>query len=144
MKKLILSLALVTGLTMAFNAQSTGRHGGTKGDRMKNATPQEKAKHDADKAEKELTLTADQKIKWEGAALERINANAPMHEKMKGTTTPEERKTLHAQTKVNGDKFDAEVSAFLTADQKTKFEQMKKDRHSKRKGKGGPGEMDGK
>ncbi len=142
MKKLILSVAFVTGLTMALNAQNPAPQG-KKGERMKNATATEKAKHDANRAEKELTLTADQKTKWESASLERINANTPLHEKMKGSTTPEERKTLRAQTKVNADKFDAEVNAFLNGDQKTKFEQMKKDRKAKHKGKDGPDEMDG-
>ena len=140
MKTLILSIALVTGLTMATQAQNTKKPAGTgKQEAMKNATPEERAKHEATRAEKQLSLTADQKTKWEAAALERINANGPIKEKMKGSTTPEERKTLHSQAKVNFDKFDASIGSFLTADQKTKFEQMKKDRKDKREAKGKDG-----
>ena len=132
MKKIILSIALVTGLSLVSQAQNSATPAGKdKGGAMKNATPEEKAKHHADKMAKELGLTPDQKTKWEAAALERMKANAPLHEKMKGSTTPEERKTLHTQAKANMDKFDATVGGFLTPEQKTKFDKMKEDRKNK-------------
>jgi len=134
MKKIILSIALVTGLTMAGYAQDTKSAAGTtKGDKKKNGTPEERAKASANHAEKKLGLTADQKSKWEAATLTRINANAPHREKWKGSTTPDERKTLHSQMKANIDKFDADVNGFLTADQKTKFTQIKEERKKKMK-----------
>ncbi|MCE3228251.1 MAG: hypothetical protein K0S32_2802 [Bacteroidetes bacterium] len=133
MKKIILSLLLVIGMTGVISAQdAAGSKPKTEKSKM---TPEERAKKGAAHAEKELGLNADQKAKWEAAALERIKANAPIHEKMKGSTTPEERKTLHQQGKVNIDKFDATVTAFLTADQKTKWTAMKEKRKAARKDK---------
>lgn len=107
-------------------------------------TPAERAKKSAQREEKELGLNADQKAKWEVATLERINANAPIHEKMKGATTPEERKSMHIQAKGNIDKFDATVTAFLTPEQKTKFEAQKEKMKQKRKEqhKGEPQKLD--
>ncbi len=138
MKKLILSLALVTGLAVTAQVQSQNNTDAnsavtSKKASKKNLSPEEKAKHQAEKAEKELTLTAEQKTKWQSASLERINANEPMREKMKGSTTPEDRKALRSQAKANDDKFVATVIAFLTPDQKTKFEQLKKDMKAKHK-----------
>jgi hypothetical protein len=135
MKKLMLSLALVTGLALASNAQDSPT---TKtGTEKKQHTPAEHAKHGAKWATKNLGLTADQETKWEAAALERINANAPLREKLKGSTTPDERKAIHKDMKVNMEKFDANVTTFLTADQKTKWEKIKADKKAKHKGKKG-------
>lgn len=147
MKKIILSIALVTGLTNAYVAQDNSATAATpkkeKGQPNKNATPEERAKKGADHAEKKLGLTADQKAKWEAAALERIKANEPHKEKMKGSTTPAERKDIHTAVKANNDKFDATVNAMLTPEQKAKFENEKKERKAKQmakmKAKKGPG-----
>jgi Spy/CpxP family protein refolding chaperone len=134
MKKIILSLALAAGFAMGLSAQnsvsapSNAQQGAKKG-----GTPQERAQRGAERAAKELGLSADQKSKWEAAALERINANAPLHEKMKASTTPEDRKALHQQAKANNEKFDNTVKGFLTPDQNTKYEQMKADRKQKMK-----------
>ena len=80
-------------------------------------------------------MNAEQKTKWENAARERAVANSGIKEKMKGSTTPEERKQLHGQLKVNNQKFDESVNGFLNADQKAKYDQRKNDRMEKRKGK---------
>ncbi len=134
MKKLILAVAMVTGLALVSHGQNSSvpaKKGGKMD--MKNANPEEKAKHETNRAEKELGLNADQKVKWESATLERIKANSPMREKMKGSTTPEERKTLHSQAKDNINKFNAAVNGFLTLEQQTKFKQMKEERKKKSK-----------
>jgi periplasmic protein CpxP/Spy len=133
MKKVILSALLACGLAFPGNAQDTKTPPETKGEKRKNATPEERAKHDANRAEKELGLSADQKSKWETAALERIKSNMPVRDKMKGSTTPEERKTLHGQAKTNMEKFDNDVKGFLSPEQKTKWEKMKEDRKKKAK-----------
>ena len=119
MKKLIILTALISGMFMSANAQKNKQG-------MKDVAPAERAKNEAMRAEKKLTLTADQKIKWETASLERINANAPIRTKLDGSTTGEERKLLHAQMRVNKLKFDGVVSAMLTPEQKLKFNEMKK------------------
>lgn len=136
MKKIILSLALVTGLTGLVNSQNNNdakKH--VRQEKMKNKTPDERAQMEANKAEKELGLNAEQKIKWQNAALERISENAPLREKMKGSTTPEEREKLRSQMKIGKDKFDTNINSFLTTDQKTKWDNAQKDRKNHRKGK---------
>lgn len=134
MKKIILSLALVTGLATLSNAQDAAGTA-TKKETRKEQTPEERAKKGASWAEKKLTLTADQKSQWEVAALKRIMANQPHHEKLKGSTTPEERKELHKQVKANMEAFDVSVNAFLTPEQKTKYEAIKKEKQGKHQAK---------
>jgi protein CpxP len=135
MKKLILSIALVTGLSALSNAQEATKATATKKENKQNQTPEERAKKGANWAEKKLTLTADQKSQWEVAALKRIMANQPHHEKLKGSTTPEERKELHKQVKANMEAFDVSVNAFLTPEQKTKYEAIKKEKQTKHQAK---------
>jgi hypothetical protein len=86
---------------------------------------EDKAAKEANKAEKELGLSAEQKTKWQAAALTRINANKPLIEKMQGSTTPEERKQLKSQIKTNGQSFDQTVNAMLTPEQQTKWKTWK-------------------
>lgn len=136
MKKIILTLALIAGATAAVEAQNAPATNETKQESTKKKpSPEERAKKGAAKAEKELGLNADQKAKWEAAALERMKANGPLHEKLKGSTTPEERKAIHAQAKANRDKFEATVNGFLTPEQKTKFDQLKETKKKEMKAK---------
>jgi hypothetical protein len=136
MKKIMLALALVAGLNLVSTAQEVKKEHHQKSDKTKMSL-EDRAKRSANRAEKEFALTADQKTKWEAATLERLKANAPLHEKMKGSTTPDERKKLHAEAKTNIDKFETTVKGFLTADQKAKFDakkdEMKKKREEHRK-----------
>lgn len=142
MKKLLFSLALVTGMIAASPAQTAPGPKGTKKE-MKNASPEEKAKKGTEHAAKKLGLTDDQKPKWEAAALTRIKANEPHRDRLKGSTTPEERKEIHKQVRANNEAFDKSVNEFLTADQKTKWEAEKKERREKRlKKMGGNGNAD--
>lgn len=144
MKKALITLALLVMTGAAVSAQENPAT--EKGQKMKNASPEEKAKNGANHAEKKLGLTADQKSKWEVAALARIQANEPHRTKLKGSTTPEERKQIHASVKENNKKFDDTVNGFLTAEQKTKWEAQKKEHREKRKakvkGKKAPDELD--
>jgi hypothetical protein len=136
MKKTMLSLILVTGIAISVNAQSAVSKTSSENThvkRIQNKTPEERAKREADKAEKDLSLTAEQKTKWQNATLERMKANEPLREKMQGSTTPDERKSLHQQMKTNTDAFDATVSGFLNPEQKTKWEQSKQDRKVNRR-----------
>lgn len=136
MKKVILTLALITSTVAVVEAQNNPTTTETKVEgRKKQLSPEDRAKKGAAKAEKELGLNADQKAKWEAAALERMKANQPLHEKLKGSTTPEERKTIHAQAKANRDKFETTVNGFLTPEQKTKFEQLKETKKKEMKAK---------
>lgn len=125
MKKLLLSLALVTGLALASNAQNE----------KEKLTPEAHAKQGAEWASKKLELDAVQQRKWYDAALARINANAPLREKLKGSTTPDERKSIHKEMHNNMETFDTAVNGFLTADQKTKWEQIKAEKKAKHQAK---------
>jgi hypothetical protein len=133
MKKIILSIALVAGFASLSTAQDATMASPVKKQQKKDLTPEEHAKKAAEWAQKKLGLTAQQKSDWEVAALKREMANQPYHEKLKGSTTPEERKDLHTQIKANRDAFDGTVSGFLTPEQKTKFEQIKKQKQDEHK-----------
>lgn len=138
MKKLVLTLAVALLTSGAVLGQEKAAAAGTKGQgkgQNKNATPAEKAKSGANWAAKNLGLTDEQKPKWEAAALERITANTAIREKLKGSTTPEERKTLRGEMKANHEKFDNTVTAFLTEEQKTKWAKEKEERKNKMKAK---------
>ena len=73
---------------------------------------------------KDLNLSPEQTSKWKTASEARKQANKPIKEKLKGCTTPDERKQLHNQMHSNIQQFDNEVNAFLNAEQKTKFEKL--------------------
>lgn len=113
---------------MATSSQPRMRH-------EKELTPEQKAKRNADKAEKSLGLNSDQKSKWEVAAKERIIANASLKEKSKASSSESDKKALRDQMRLNNEKFDQAVVAFLTAEQKTKWDQLKQERiqHHKNK-----------
>ena len=134
MKKIVLALCLVSSLTVNLKAQNQELAPARSENRTHKDLPavtvEERAKKDAERAEKKLALSSDQKAKWELAALEKARANESLATKMKGSTTPEERKAIHSQMRSNKDKFNTTVSSLLTPEQKTKYEQMKKDRQA--------------
>ena len=133
MKKKILAIALLATLGLAVNAQDMKPGKG----KMKNMEGQ--ANNHGDKIVKELGLTDEQKAKWQTAVKERMAANLPIREKLKGSTTPEERKSLRTQAKANNDKFNASVNAFLTPEQQAKFVEIKKAKMAAAKAKMKPG-----
>ncbi|PBQ33605.1 hypothetical protein CNR22_18090 [Sphingobacteriaceae bacterium] len=131
MKKIVLAICLVSSMMLKLEAQSSNPVRTTESSRQEKikVSPEQKAKKDAERAEKKLGLNSDQKSKWEIAALERVRANEPLRTKMEGCTTPADRNAIHEQMKINKTKFTTTVSAMLTPEQKTKYEQMKKDKH---------------
>ncbi len=134
MNKLILAISLVSSLMTKSVAQTTtpAPAVNSQSKQLENLSPEERARKEAQRAEQKLTLNPDQKNKWELAALERVRANQPLKEKMKGSTTQEERKSIQSQMKLNKDKFVTTVVALLTSDQKTKFDQMQKEKETRR------------
>jgi len=131
MKKVILAVVLLVGLSSVSKAQYPGKMKPEARQERVQLSPQERASKEADRMEKELGLNADQKAKWQAAVLERTNANASVKEKMQGSTTPDERQQLRMQIKSNGEKFDNAVNAFLTSEQKSKYAEMKANRHQR-------------
>lgn len=125
-KQLFVSCLLVCFLVTTGFSQSPNAAPAAKDKSQKPpVNAEEKAAKEANKAEKELGLNADQKSKWQSAALTRINANKPLIEKMQGSTTPEERKQLKSQIKTNGQSFDQTVNAMLTPEQQAKWTNWK-------------------
>ena len=140
MRKLIFMTVMATGLSFAGYSQGNGGVSGAQGQQRPRMTPQEHAERESNRAAANLGLNADQKSKWQAAALERINANSSLHDKMKGSTSPEERQQVHQTIEANNAKFDATVDAFLTPEQKTKYDQERenmKNHHGNKGGRGG-------
>ena len=97
-------------------------------------SPDERASREAEHMAQKLALNAEQKEQWRAAALERLLANAPLKEKMRGSTTPEERHALRAKVRENQMEFDRKVQESLTAEQKTKLEAHRAERREHKKG----------
>ncbi len=139
MKKIIVVTAVMTVMALPVLAQDKSVSNTTKENAArKEVSIDQRVKNQTDKAEKDLGLTTEQKVKWEAAVRERITANKPIKEKLQGSTTPEERKKLHGDAKANMKKFDDTVALFLTPEQKAKYEAKKKEKKDKvEKHKGG-------
>jgi periplasmic protein CpxP/Spy len=136
MKKTIIVLALlaVSGLT---SAQTTAPSpGGTRPERMKDLTPDERAAREAEKMTEKLGLNAEQKQRWQEAATERLAVNKPLKDKLESSTTPAERKQLKAQMRQNGEAFDKKVGGFLNEDQKKKYADHRQQQGRRHNGKG--------
>ena len=132
MKKIILTVALLSGLIFANAQTATSSAPADKAtEQRKHLTPDERAEKDVAWAQKQLGINAEQSGKWKAASLERSRANESLREKLKGSTTPEERKQMREQMKSNSDKFETTVTSLLTPEQKTKFEQRKKERRDR-------------
>ncbi len=128
-------MALVTSLTSLSVAQDLSTATTTKKQAKKDMTPDERSKASANWAEKNLGLNSQQKTDWQVATLKRITVNQPLRKKLKGSTTPEERKGVREQIKTNNEDFYNKVNTFLSPEQKTKFEQIKKEKQESHRAK---------
>jgi periplasmic protein CpxP/Spy len=126
MKKIIILLAACLGLNMAVSAQEMQKAPGKMKEKKNDWTPEQRAEKGAKWAEKALGLNADQKAKWQAAALTRMQANGPLREQMKNTKDKAERQKIREQIKGNITTFDNTVNGFLTPEQKTKWDDIKK------------------
>jgi hypothetical protein len=126
MKRLILMIAMGIGsvaITMGQEGFKTDSQSG------ENATPEQKAERSATKAKKQLSLSDDQFTRWQEAALEKARVNEPIHRQLKGSTTPAERKQLHADLRRNNEAFDKKIEGILTADQLVMYRKNVLHRH---------------
>ncbi len=136
MKKVIVLLAACLGLNTAINAQEMQKmpaKGNQMGLKKQDLTPEQRASKGATWAEKALGLNADQKSKWQAAALTRIQANGPLRDKLKATTDKTEKQKIRQDIKANLTSFDTTVGGFLTAEQKTKWDEIKKQKREAHK-----------
>lgn len=120
-KQIYFSILLALSLSVACFAQSPAASPKSKtnpnSQNKQKLSPEEKAVHEANKAEKRLMLSAEQKSKWQAAALSRIQANEPLIAQLQGSTTPGERKILRDRIKSNGLSFDQTITGMLTSEQ---------------------------
>ncbi|HYG53344.1 MAG TPA: hypothetical protein VD905_20740 [Flavobacteriales bacterium] len=147
MKKGIALALFAAVISMGVHAQTTNGDNPPppKGEHPK-MTPEEASKRQAERAQKELGLNEDQKVKFEGFALTRMNNMKPIREKARNTQDKEERKKLHEEAKVHMRTFDESVKSILTADQLPKWEEHKKKvkaHHDRKKANGGSNEIEG-
>lgn len=130
MKKLFLTLAAVSALTLTTAAQDAKKTGAAS--EQAPLTPEQKADKEVAKASTALTLTEDQKAKFKTYALDRIRSNRALREKAKATTSKEEKHKLHQEAKANNDKFYNNVNSILNADQQVKWADHKKKMEAKK------------
>ncbi len=128
MKKVIIAAALLMSLNSVGVSQTinSSKHESESKHERKNLSLDERSKKEAEKAQRDLSLNAQQKVKWQEASLTRIKSNTPLKEKIKGSTTPEEREQIRRQMRTNNQNFDSSIASILTPDQKTKLEELKK------------------
>ena len=127
-------LALVmVAMTGGIAAQQQERGKGRQAQEQK-ADPDTRVKKETERMATELGLDASQKTLWENAARERILANEPLRQKMRGSTTPEERRDLRRQMHTNQKTFYGKVSAGLTDEQRKRFEALREQKKGHAKG----------
>ncbi|GAB3334094.1 hypothetical protein ACFQT0_19835 [Hymenobacter humi] len=99
-------------------------------------TPAQKADHQASKMAKELGLTADQEARVEQLLLARQQETAAFKAKY-GT----DKKAGRPEKKAAHQRYEAQLKSILTADQYTKFAQLKQEHRGHGKGQGGKMKM---
>jgi protein CpxP len=118
MKKLIFTALLFISMgSMAF-AQQKADH------KKEHKTPEEKAQHQTDKLDKELTLTADQKSKIYTINLNGIKEAKKNH--VKG------QKVDPSVKKLEMEKTDGQISALLNAKQRKAYQELKIEKNNKK------------
>lgn len=123
MKKIILGLAAVA---MAVGSYATDSAKAKK-------SPEQMANKRADKLKTELTLSDEQRGRVYTAVLEKINKTRAIKEKYKGT---KEKQAMHTEMKAVHDNFEASMKSILSAEQFTKWQDLKAKQKEKHKGKG--------
>jgi protein CpxP len=129
MKKHILTFILFVSMVTIGFAQQVPQAGGQR----QQGTPEERAKRGAEMMEKNLSLSAEQKTRIYDASLERTKSTEALR-----AAAGEGNRPDMTQIKALNDKYEAVIAATLTAEQKTKYEEMKAQRGN-RGGNGGNG-----
>jgi hypothetical protein len=129
MKKLLLTIATVSALTLTGVAQNNQKAAGTE---QAPLTPEQKADKETNNAAAKLGLTDDQKAKFKVYALDRVRSNNAIREKAKASKNADEKKAFRAEAKANHDKFSTNVNSILTSDQQIKWAAHQKKVEEKR------------
>lgn len=137
MKKTLVVLAACLLTAGATFAQSSDMAPAGPGNRMgqsrgSNLTPEQRADMQTQRLTKELSLSADQSTQVRAIALAENQEMQTMRGKF---ATADSRQGAMQEMKALREKYDAQIKAVLTADQATKFNQMRDDQMDKRKDK---------
>ncbi len=122
MKKIILGLVAVVMATGAYAHDSA---------RVKKS-PEEMANKKADKLKVELSLTDEQRTQVYTAVLDKINKSKTIREKYQGG---KDKNAMRAEMKTVKENFDAKMKTILSADQYSKWQDIRKQQKEKHKGK---------
>ncbi|HEX8425723.1 hypothetical protein [Hymenobacter sp.] len=135
MKKTLVILATFLLTAGAASAQSSdlatdGRQNGMGQGRGNNMTPEQRADMQTQRLTQELTLTADQSTKVRAIALAESQELQALRAKF---ASADSRQGAGQEMKTVREKYDAQLKAVLTADQATKYIQMREERMGNRK-----------
>ncbi|WP_375437197.1 hypothetical protein [uncultured Hymenobacter sp.] len=134
MKKTLVILAAFLLTVGAASAQSsdlaTADRAARTGQGRGNLTPEQRADMQTQRLTKELSLTADQSTQVRTIALAENQEMQALRTKF---ASADSRQGAGQEMKVIRDKYDAQLKAVLTADQLTKFNQMRDEQLDKRK-----------
>lgn len=116
MKRIVMMIALVLGVTVFANAQT-----------RVTKTPEQKAQHQTVRLQKKLKLTADQSTKVKGILL----ARATKVDSLKQLVANGNRKALRAQRKNIAQATDQQLKSVFNANQQKSYEAFKAARKAK-------------
>jgi protein CpxP len=131
MKKLVIILAALAITTGAATAQTTPakaeRHGKERHDKK---TPEQKAEYGAKKMAEKLSLSAQQTEQVRQLFLARQQEKQALH----AQAAPADKAKAHADRKASRERYEAQLKQILSADQYTKYAQLRAERMEKHKG----------
>jgi len=116
MKRIVMMIALVLGVTVFANAQNKVKK-----------TPEQRAQHQTVKLQKQLKLTADQSAKVKGILL----ARATKVDSLKQIAANGNKKALKGQRKAIAQTTNQQLKAVLNANQQKSYEALKAARKEK-------------
>jgi periplasmic protein CpxP/Spy len=127
---IIFSMLLLSFVwTATVNAQNKDKQKNPSSEKKQALTPEQRAQKQTDKLQSKLGLTEEQKLKVYDLNLNRIKQNQALREKNKGNS--EQKGSKEEFQKIRTD-FDTQLNAILTADQQTKWAQLKEEHKDKR------------
>ena len=117
---LLLSALIGIGYSQAQSNGATKKSDKTENKTAQKLTPEQKSQKNSERLEKKLSLTADQKTKVYGFTLTRIQKTGEIK-----ASENKDKKSKGDAFKSVRDEYDSNINSVLTAEQKTKWVQLK-------------------
>ena len=136
MKKLLLILALFVGVITIAEAQRGTDQRPSQGESAQHRQrmdPKERIEKQTARLKEQLTLTDEQTAKVKEIMTKNMEAQHAAFEKARENNEQPDREKMRAQMQASMDKQNNEIKAVLTAGQKTKYEQLIKEREERMK-----------